>query len=99
MANNKKPPIFDTAKAKAIIEKGRRARWWRRTGSMKSGFAYVDANGKKITDPESLERIKSIVIPPAWKYVRISPFAGSSLQAVGMDTTGRVQYKYHPKFS
>jgi DNA topoisomerase-1 len=66
---------------------------------MKRGFAYVDTNGKKITDPGSLERIKSIVIPPAWKYVRISPFAGSSLQAVGMDTTGRVQYKYHPKFS
>jgi DNA topoisomerase-1 len=91
--------IFDPAKAKAIIEKGRRAKWWRRVGSMGRGFSYVDASGKRITNPEDLERIKSIVIPPAWKYVRISPFAGSSLQAVGMDTTGRVQYKYHTKFT
>ena len=98
MATGKRP-IFDTAKAKAIIEKGRRAKWWRRAGTMSRGFSYLDADGRKITDAEHLERIRSIVIPPAWKYVRISPFAGSSLQAVGMDTTGRVQYKYNPKFS
>ena len=96
MAENK--PIFDTKKAKETIERGRRAKWWRRRGSMKSGFHYVDPEGKKVNDPAHIERIKSLVIPPAWKHVRISPIAGSRLQALGMDTTGRVQYLYHAKF-
>src|SRR3954471_23676357 len=94
-----KKPIFDTSKAKEICGKGRRGKWWRRVGSMKRGFSYVDCNGKKITKLDDLERIKSLVIPPAWRYVRISPSPNSNLQAIGMDTTGRVQYKYHQKFS
>lgn len=83
----------------AVVEKGSRARWWRRRGSRKSGFRYFDATGKSIGDETALERIKSLVIPPAWRFVRISPHAGSRLQAVGIDTTGRIQYLYHPKFS
>jgi DNA topoisomerase-1 len=39
------------------------------------------------------------VIPPAWRHVRISPAASSAIQVVGMDTTGRIQYRYHTKFS
>ncbi|MEO6393373.1 MAG: hypothetical protein ABIP75_16105, partial [Pyrinomonadaceae bacterium] len=92
-------PRFDIEKAKQMIEKGRRAQWWRRTGSMKRGFSYVDAAGSKIARQEDLDRIKALVIPPAWQHVRISPSVGGSLQAVGMDTTGRIQYLYHPKFS
>jgi DNA topoisomerase-1 len=46
-----------------------------------------------------LERIKSLVIPPAWRHVRISPSASGRVQAVGMDTTGRVQYIYNTKFA
>ena len=90
--------LFDKTKAKQIIEKGRRAKWWQRKGGKASGFKYFDADGNQIKDETSLERIKSLVIPPAWKFVRISPSATSSLQAVGMDTTGRVQYLYHSKF-
>lgn len=92
-------PIFEPAKAKAAIEKGRRANWWLRKGAMSRGFSYVDAQGKKINGEADLARIKALVIPPAWKHVRISPFAGSSIQAVGMDTTGRAQYLYNQKFS
>jgi DNA topoisomerase-1 len=92
-------PIFDVQKAKQTIEKGRRANWWQRRGTKSKGFHYVDAKGRRITDEESLERINQLVLPPAWRYVRISPHAGSSLQAVGMDTRGRVQYRYHTKFS
>lgn len=92
-------PIFDVAKARQRIEKGRRGKWWKRRGSMKRGFFYIDADGQKITDEAHLERIRALVIPPAWKYVRISPTHGSRLQAVGMDTTGRVQYLYHAKFT
>lgn len=94
-----KQPLFDVKRAREIIEKGRRAKWWQRKGSMARGFHYIDANGQRITNEESLERIKLLVIPPAWNPVRISPAASSSLQAVGMDTTGRIQYLYHTKFS
>lgn len=95
----KNTPIFDTYRAKKNIEKGKRAKWIQRKGGKSRGFHYIDKNGKKVTDEKTLERIKSLVIPPAWKYVRISPAASSSLQAVGMDTTGRIQYLYHPKFA
>ncbi|HSK74529.1 MAG TPA: hypothetical protein VK892_22700 [Pyrinomonadaceae bacterium] len=94
----KKKPIFDTKKARETITKGRRAKWWQRKGSMSRGFQYFDAEGSQIKDETQLERIKSLVIPPAWKYVRISPSPRSSLQAVGMDTTGRVQYLYNESF-
>lgn len=66
---------------------------------MARGFHYVDAAEKKLSNDEQLERIKSLVIPPAWKHVRISPAGGCRVQAVGMDTTGRMQYLYHPKFA
>ncbi len=94
-----KKPVFDVDKARSTIGKGRRSRWWRRKGTMRSGFHYVDADGERLKADEQLDRIKALVIPPAWKYVRISPTAGSRLQAVGMDTTGRVQYLYHAKFT
>lgn len=97
MENNK--PVFDTEKARQAVCKGRRSKWWQRAGSKSRGFSYVDSGGKKITNADSLERIKSLVIPPAWSCVRISPAASSNLQAVGIDTTGRIQYLYHPKFS
>jgi DNA topoisomerase-1 len=97
MAVNKQ--IFDTEKTRAIIEKGRRSKWWQRKGSKSRGFSYIDASGKKIADDERLERITSLVIPPAWRFVRISPSPRSNIQAVGMDTTGRIQYIYDPKFT
>jgi len=92
-------PVFDKQKARETIVKGRRIGWWQRKGSKSRGFHYVDRKGARITDEDRLERIRAIVIPPAWTCVRISPFAGSGLQAVGMDTTGRPQYLYHTKFS
>ncbi len=93
-----KQPIFDAKKAKELIEKGSRTKWFARKGSKSKGFYYVDKTGNKITDEKHLERIKSLVIPPAWKYVRISPAKSSGLQAIGMDTTGRVQYLYSQSF-
>jgi DNA topoisomerase I len=81
------------------IEKGVRARWWRRRGSKRRGFWYEDASARRITREEDKERISSLVIPPAWTHVRISPKAGSRLQAIGLDTSHRVQYLYHPQFA
>src|SRR5207253_4331731 len=92
-------PIFDIQKAREITSKGRRSGWWQRKGSKSRGFHYIDAAGKQITDTAALERIYSLVVPPAWRFVRINPAAGGRVQAVGVDTTGRVQYRYHPVFT
>ena len=70
---------------------------WTRRGS-KRRFRYFDADGREITDDEKLERIRSLVIPPAWKDVWISPSARSKLQATGVDAAGRKQYLYHPAY-
>ena len=61
-------------------------------------FRYVDAQGRRITKKEHLERIESLVIPPAWKDVWISPHPGAKLQATGVDAAGRRQYLYHPAY-
>ena len=82
-----------------IVERGARSRWWRRLGSKSRGFHYEDARSKPIRDETELARIASLVIPPAWKEVRISPSPGGRLQAIGVDTSGRVQYVYHPQFA
>ncbi|MBA3347495.1 MAG: DNA topoisomerase IB [Actinobacteria bacterium] len=69
---------------------------WRRAGS-KGRFRYLDARGNKI-DEVKVERIETLVIPPAWKDVWISPNAGAKLQATGEDKAGRRQYLYHPDY-
>ncbi len=51
--------------------------------------------GHRIGDPIILERINSLVIPPAWEKVWICPEANGHLQATGFDTHQRKQYKYH----
>ncbi|MBA2646320.1 MAG: DNA topoisomerase IB [Pyrinomonadaceae bacterium] len=81
------------------ILRGARAKWWLRRGAKKRGFRYETAAGRRVTDEAQLERIKSLVIPPAWREVRVSPSARSSLQAIGLDTGGRVQRVYHTSFS
>jgi DNA topoisomerase-1 len=70
---------------------------WRRLGSKKR-FRYVDAKGRPITDEQKLERIRALVIPPAWREVWISQNARAKLQATGVDAAGRTQYLYHPDF-
>ena len=62
------------------------------------GFSYRDRDGKPIRDRETLARIRSIVIPPAWTDVWICPHANGYLQATGRDGRGRKQYRYHPRF-
>ena len=69
---------------------------WRRLGTKR--FRYEDARGNTISDEVALERIRSLVIPPAWKEVWISPNARAKLQATGIDAAGRRQYLYHPAY-
>ena len=59
-------------------------------------FRYVAPNGRTIVNRAELERIRSIVIPPAWTNVWICPDASGHIQATGRDARGRKQYRYHP---
>ncbi|MGB2922746.1 MAG: DNA topoisomerase IB [Mycobacterium sp.] len=59
------------------------------------GFAYYGTDGELLDDEATLQRIKNLVIPPAWKKVWISPHANGHIQAVGTDVAGRRQYLYH----
>ncbi|MFI7582131.1 DNA topoisomerase IB [Kocuria sp. M1N1S27] len=62
------------------------------------GFAYRQADGTKVEDRDQLERIRQLVIPPAWKDVWISPHPNGHIQATGVDDAGRRQYIYHPRW-
>jgi DNA topoisomerase-1 len=59
------------------------------------GFEYRDDEGRRITDPEDLVRIRELGIPPAWEDVWICPNPRGHLQATGTDAAGRKQYLYH----
>lgn len=59
------------------------------------GFAYVDANGERVHDAETLERIRALAIPPAWTEVWICVDPRGHIQATGVDAAGRKQYRYH----
>jgi DNA topoisomerase I len=60
------------------------------------GFEYLDESGESIHDADVLERVRELVIPPAWADVWICPHPNGHIQAVGTDAAGRRQYLYHP---
>jgi DNA topoisomerase-1 len=62
------------------------------------GFSYVDSERAPVADPETLARIESLVIPPAWKKVWICPYPNGHIQAIGTDAAGRRQYVYHSQW-
>jgi DNA topoisomerase IB len=62
----------------------------------RGSFTYSDSSGDRVSDAAVLERIRSLAIPPAWRDVWISGDANSHLQATGIDSRGRKQYRYHP---
>jgi DNA topoisomerase I len=61
-------------------------------------FTYV-IKGRPIKQKHHLKRIGSLVLPPAWKEVKITDIANGHLQAVGLDNKNRKQYRYHPKWT
>ena len=62
------------------------------------GFTYLDPDGKRIRDRDTLDRIRSLAVPPAWTDVWICPAPLGHLQATGRDARGRKQYRYHARF-
>jgi DNA topoisomerase-1 len=70
------------------IRRGRRGR----------GFSYRRPNGSIENRRRTLDRIRSLAIPPAWTDVWICPYPNGHLQATGRDARGRKQYRYHPQW-
>src|SRR5688572_9002507 len=62
------------------------------------GFRYVDPDGRTVRDKETLARIRSLAIPPAYRDVWICRRQNGHLQACGRDARGRKQYRYHPRW-
>ncbi len=63
------------------------------------GFSYVDdSTGERIDGEDTLERIRELVIPPAWNDVWVCPFPNGHIQAIGTDARGRKQYLYHQRW-
>ena len=59
------------------------------------GFSYLGPDAVVVKDPQTLARIKSLVIPPAWQDVWICVDPQGHIQAMGTDSAGRRQYRYH----
>jgi DNA topoisomerase-1 len=62
------------------------------------GFEYVDERGERITDEDTIARIRDLAIPPAWEEVWICPVPNGHIQATGVDAAGRKQYRYHDRW-
>lgn len=62
------------------------------------GFSYYGQDGAPVTDPATLERIRALAVPPAWREVWICALPGGHIQAVGTDDAGRRQYRYHDEW-
>jgi len=62
------------------------------------GFEYRDPAGERIDDPEVLQRISELAIPPAWVEVWICMDPHGHLQATGFDAAARKQYRYHDRW-
>ncbi|NJW54173.1 DNA topoisomerase IB [Salinimicrobium oceani] len=62
------------------------------------GYQYLK-EGEPLKEQEHLERIKKLVIPPAWEKVKICPHPNGHLQVVGLDAKNRKQYMYHPDWT
>jgi len=62
------------------------------------GFRYRGPSGAEVTQREALQRIGALAIPPAWTNVWISPDPLGHIQATGVDSRGRTQYRYHQQW-
>jgi DNA topoisomerase I len=64
----------------------------------RNGFDYRLPDGALVRDIDTLRRIRSLAIPPAWTDVWICLDPNGHLQATGRDARGRKQYRYHPRW-
>ena len=64
----------------------------------REGFRFRDPSGAEVMQREALQRIGALAIPPAWTDVGISPDPLGHIQATGVDSRGRIQYRYHQQW-
>ena len=62
------------------------------------GITYLRPDGRRLTDRDDLERIRTLAVPPAWTCVWICANANGHIQATGYDAKGRKQYRYHKRW-
>src|SRR5690349_8281027 len=70
------------------ITRKRQGRYW----------AYYDAEGKRVTDRDEIDRLNAVGLPPAYTDAWFCADPDGHLQATGVDARGRKQYRYHADF-
>src|SRR5690242_18934496 len=70
--------------------------WILREGP-KTAFRYVRADGRRVRDARTLDRIRALAVPPGWHDVHIAASARAEVQAWGLDAKVRKQYRYHAR--
>ncbi len=71
----------------------------RRLGTKEKGFFYrYPDSGETVREERVLKRIENLKIPPAYEDVHIARGPSAKVQAIGYDTTGQLQYVYHPGY-
>ena len=63
------------------------------------GFSFLTKTGAVVRDAREIKRLKALAVPPAYVNVRFAADQAAHLQAVGEDAAGRLQYRYHPKWT
>jgi DNA topoisomerase-1 len=64
----------------------------------KRGFYYRHADGSRVRDEDTLQRIRRLAVPPAYEHVWLCVDPRGHIQATGRDARGRKQYRYHPRW-
>lgn len=64
-----------------------------------AGFAFVDKHAHAVRDEKLKARLQKLAVPPAWEDVKLARDPRSHIQAVGRDEAGRLQYRYHEKWT
>jgi Topoisomerase IB len=62
---------------------------------VRGDWCFFDHKGRRVTDTNTVARIRHLAIPPAWTDVWICPLPHGHIQATGRDVRGRKQYRYH----
>jgi DNA topoisomerase-1 len=97
-ANPPHPEALASASAAGLryVNEGALPGWRRRRAG--KGFTYQDEHGQTLRDPQPLQRIRHLAIPPAWTSVWICPWEDGHIQAIGRDAKNRKQYRYHERW-
>lgn len=88
MAEQKRTRLRHSTDSEAGYTRKRKGRYW----------AYFDEEGKRVTDRETIDRLNSIALPPAYTETWFCKDERGHLQATGRDARGRKQYRYHPDY-